>query len=71
MEVLFPVIDQALVFERVVDVVWRQHGGSGAGVTWTEAWEMEWDDLTALIEEINRRRSAEAEAMRRARRGSR
>lgn len=55
------------LLQRVVDVLWRQHGGSGLGITWDEAWDLEWDELTALVEEVDRRRSAEAAALRRAR----
>jgi hypothetical protein len=64
-------VDGRDVLERVVDVLWTQHGGSGLGITWDEAWELEWDTLIELIEEVNRRRSAESEALRRAHRGSR
>lgn len=59
------------MLSRVVDVLWTQHGGSGLGITWDEAWELEWDMLTALIEEVNARRAGEASALRRARSGSR
>lgn len=63
-------MDEEEVFARVVDVLWTQHGGSGLrGPTWTEAWDLEWDELTRLIDEINRRRSAEATAIRRAQKG--
>jgi len=44
-------------------VLWTQHGGSGLGITWAEAWELEWDELIALIEEIDRRRAAEVKAL--------
>lgn len=54
------------MLERVVDVLWTQHGGSGLSITWDEAWNLEWDDLIALIEEVDRRRQAEAAALRRA-----
>jgi hypothetical protein len=47
-------------------VLWRQHGGSGLGITWAEAWELDWDELTQLREEVDRRRGAEAAAIRRA-----
>lgn len=62
-ELLFPVVDQEELLARVVDVLWTQHGGSGLGITWAEAWELEWDELIALIEEIDRRRAAEVKAL--------
>lgn len=51
--------------------MWIQHGGSGLAISWETAWNLDWDELLALIAMINRRRSAEAAALRSAGRRSR
>lgn len=50
-------------------MLWTQHGGSGLGITWAEAWDLDWDELVTLIEVINERRQAETDAIRKARKG--
>jgi len=47
--------------------MWTQHGGSGLGISWRDAWSLEWDELLELQEEIGHRRSAEASAIKAAR----
>lgn len=59
------------LLDRVCDVLWTQHGGSGLNITWNEAWELEWDELIGLIDAINRRRSAEAAQLKKASRRTR
>lgn len=65
--VLFPLIDPEDLLSRVVSVCWHQYGGSGLNISWSEAWELEWDELTMVLEEVERRRTAEANALRNAR----
>lgn len=67
---LFPEIDNELVLSRVCDVLWVQHGGSGMNITWNEVWDLEWDELINLIDEVNRRRKAESDALKKAHKGS-
>lgn len=41
-------------------ITWRQHGGSGLGVTWAEAQELPLGERDWLIERIGEQRSREA-----------
>jgi hypothetical protein len=45
---------------------WRQHGGSGLGLTWREALDLDTGERDWLLERIDEQRSREAEALRKA-----
>jgi hypothetical protein len=63
---LFPHVDPEEVASNIAELCWIQHGGSGLNITWGEAHDLTWDELIMLVNEVHKRREAEANAIRKA-----
>jgi hypothetical protein len=47
-------------------LTWRQHGGSGLGLTWHDALDLDLTDRTWLVERIQKQRRREAQEIKKA-----
>jgi hypothetical protein len=47
-------------------LTWRQHGGSGLGISWSDALELELNDRDWLVERILKQRRREANEIKKA-----
>jgi hypothetical protein len=50
-------------------MMWTEHGGSGLGMSWTEAQNLDHADIIDTINRIRMQRRKEAQAIKRARGG--
>jgi hypothetical protein len=57
---LFPAVELDQWREGLFQLCWRQHGGSGLGVTLGDALELPLGDRTWLLERIEEQRTREA-----------
>jgi hypothetical protein len=47
-------------------LTWRQHGGSGLGITWGDALELELAERDWLVERMQKQRRREAQEIKKA-----
>jgi len=52
--------------EGLFRLCWRQHGGSGLGIAWRDALDLDTGERDWLLGRIDEQRSREAEALRKA-----
>jgi hypothetical protein len=63
---VFPDVDLEGWREGVFGLLWRQHGGSGLGVTYAEAMDLPLPERDWLLERIARERTREAKEIEKA-----
>jgi hypothetical protein len=66
---LWPKIAQDEWREAAFQLCWRQHGGSGLGISWSEADDILVSDRQWLLERIGEQRAQEARDIERAGKG--